>query len=154
MEDEMKKNECLIKKLTPGGRTKKDLNYGGFLQLEHDIPFLFIYRDVPDDEETIRLARIAASYLIVGDSHFEYFHWIVNDLTKQMSERFGSFIMIELYTGSADSKEFVIRGPSHKLSVSLQVLREELDNVTSRKHDGQKISARTEHTKKRVNPNH
>lgn len=148
------KNEGFTTELIPGGRTKKELSYGGYLQLEHDIPFLFIYRNVPHDSETIRLARIASSYLIVGDNHFDYFHKIIQDITKKMSKRFGSFIIIELYTGPLDSHEFVIRGPAHKLSVSLRVLQDELNKVEPRTHGGQKISARTKHTKHRVNPNH
>jgi len=63
----------LLADLEPGKRTMSDLPYGGFLVLEHDVPALLIYRKKPKDKSTMRLARTGASYLIIGDSHFEYF---------------------------------------------------------------------------------
>ena len=144
----------IIGNLKPGERTLKKLDHGGYLFLEHDIPFLIIYRNLPNDSSTIRLAKSGASYLIVGEHNFEYFHDIVKELTDKMSERFGSFILIEIYSGPTESTEFIIRGPTHKLPVSLEVLRKELEKIESRKFGGKFITAKTEQTKKRLNPKH
>lgn len=139
----------LLDELKPGERTVKELPHGGYLFLEHDVPFLIIYRNIPDDKATIRLARTGASYLVVGKENFEFFKNFVNELTEKMSARFGSFIIMEIFSGAPGSTEFIIRGPSHKLPVSLEVLREELDKVESRKYGGQLITARIEQTKQR-----
>lgn len=145
--------EDIIGELTPGERTVTKLPNDGYLFLEHDVPFLIIYRNIPNDKATIRLARTGASYLIVGNSHFDFFKEFVNQLTEKMSARFGSFIIMEIYSGQAGSTEFVIRGPSHKLPVSLEVLYKELEKVESKRYGGQLLTARIEKTKNRQQNN-
>lgn len=145
--------EEFLDELKPGERTVKELPYNGYLFLEHDVPFLIIYRNIPEDKATIRLARTGASYLIVGKENFEYFKKFVNELTEKMSARFGSFILMEIFSGAPGSTEFVIRGPSHKLPVSLEVLKEELNKVESRKYGGKELSARIEQSKQRQHEN-
>lgn len=143
------KKEDVLEDLEPGQRTVQELPHGGYLFLEHDVPFLIIYRNIPNDKATIRLARTGASYLIIGKDNFEYFKDFVKQLTEKMSGRFGSFILMEIYSGDIDSTEFVIRGPAHKLPVSLDVLKEELDKMESKRYGGQFLSARIEQTKER-----
>ncbi len=138
----------LIGELQDGMRTVTELPHGGYLFLEHDVPFLLIYRKRKNDTSTLRLARTGASYLIVGDENFEYFADFINQLTEKMSARFGAFILMEIYRGAEGSTEFVIRGPSHKLPVSLEVLRKELEGIESRKY-GVQLTARIEQTKQR-----
>lgn len=145
--------DLFLEEMKPGERTVKELSHGGYLFLEHDVPFLMIYRNVPDDKATIRLARTGASYLVVGKDHFEYFREIVKQLTEKMSARFGSFILMEIYCGPENSTEFVIRGPAHKLPVSLEVLREKFDKVESRRYGGKLLTARIEQTKQRQQQN-
>src|SRR5690606_18432805 len=140
--------EELIGGLKDGQRTVTELPHEGFLFLEHDVPFLLIYRKTENDKHTLRLARTGASYLIIGEGHFEYFRNFINQLTEKMSARFGSFILMEIYSGQAGSTEFVIKGPSHKLPVSLEVLRKELENIPSLMY-GVKLTAKIEQTKKR-----
>lgn len=141
-----------IPKLISGEKTELKLNHDGYLFLEHDIPFLIIYRNIPHDKGTIRLAKSGASYLITGKENFLYFQNIIEQLTQRMSERFGSYMFIEIYTGEEESSDFIIRGPSHKLSVSLQVLQEELNKIRNEKHHNKPLTANIEHTKNRLNP--
>lgn len=141
----------LLADLEPGKRTMSDLPYGGFLVLEHDVPALLIYRKKPKDKATMRLARTGASYLIIGDSHFEYFREFIKELTTKMADRFGSFILLELYKGEPASTDFIIKGPSHKLPASLETLSEELSAIDSRRYD-LKLGAQINHTKNRQKP--
>lgn len=143
--------DSIIGGLESGGKTITPLPYDGYLHLEHDVPFLMIYRKVPDDAATIRLVRTTASFLIVGTENFEYYHEFVNLLTEKMSTKFRSFIVIEIYSGSSDSNEFIIRGPSHKLPVSLNVLKKELDKIESHRYE-KPLTARVEQTKERQPP--
>lgn len=142
----------LIGELKAGDKTITPLPYGGYLFLEHDIPFLMIYRNIPNDPLTLRLIRTGASYLVTGNDHFDFFEEFLQELTEKMSKKFRSFIIIEIYSGPAESSEFVIRGPSHKLPVSLEVLKKELDKIESRRYGGEFITARIEQTKERQHP--
>ncbi|QQX75775.1 MULTISPECIES: flavohemoglobin expression-modulating QEGLA motif protein [Aequorivita] len=144
--------EELIGELADGQRTVKSLPNGGFLFLEHDVPFLLIYRKRPNDKATLRLARTGASYLIIGEDNFEYSREIISQLTERMSARFGSFFLMEIYSGPESSTEFVIRGPSHKLPVSLDVLRKALEKIQGTTY-GVKLNARIEQTKQRQQKN-
>ncbi|MDN3724224.1 DUF1704 domain-containing protein [Aequorivita sp. SDUM287046] len=141
--------ELLLNDLQPGERTIMELPFGGYLFLEHDVPFLIIYRNIPNDKATIRLARTGASYLVIGKDNFDYFREFIKELTEKMSALFGSFILMEIYSGPKESTQFIIRGPSHKLPVSLEVLRAELDKMESRRYGGQLITAKIEQTKQR-----
>tara|TARA_R100000935_G_scaffold57344_1_gene91084 strand:+ start:96 stop:1931 length:1836 start_codon:yes stop_codon:yes gene_type:complete len=138
----------LIGKLKDGERTVKSLAHNGFLFLEHDVPFLLIYRKKANDKGTLRLARTAASYLIIGEENTAYFTEIIKQLTHKMSARFGSFFLIEIYSGDPKSNQFIIRGPAHKLPVSLEVLREALVKIESTTY-GVKLDAKIEQTKER-----
>lgn len=138
----------IIPQLEAGERTITSLPYGGYLFLEHDVPSLLIYRDQPDDLATRRLIRGGASYLIVGGTNFDYYKKFVYDLTEMMSEKFGSFIVVEIYSGPPNSTQFIIKGPSHKLPVSLSILKEELLKINSRAYNV-KLTACIEQTKKR-----
>jgi len=140
--------EQLIPKLTKGKRTVTDLPHGGYLFLEHDVPSLLIYRNNPKETATKRLVRGGASYLIIGTKKFSYYKKFVQDLTALMAAKFGSFIMVEIFTGASNSKEFIIRGPSHKLPVSLQVLKDELLKIKSRQYNVQ-LDVNIEQTKNR-----
>ena len=143
--------EELLENLTPGKRTMSELPHGGFLVLEHDVPALLIYRKKPNDKATLRLARTAASYLIIGDSHFEYFRAFIKELTSKMADRFGSFILLELYKGEPGALDFIIKGPSHKMPASLETLSEELSAIDSRRYNV-KLGASITNTKARQKP--
>ncbi len=142
---------AILENLTPGKRTMTELPHGGFLVLEHDVPALLIYRKKPNDKATLRLARTSASYLIIGDSHFEYFRDFIKELTSKMADRFGSFILLELYKGEPGTLDFIIKGPSHKMPASLETLSEELSAIDSRRYNV-KLGASICNTKSRQKP--
>ncbi|WP_416448538.1 flavohemoglobin expression-modulating QEGLA motif protein [Leeuwenhoekiella sp. A2] len=141
-------DESILDDLEVGKRTVRSLPHGGFLFLEHDVPSLLIYRKKPEDNATLRLARTSASYLIIGEDNFDYFRHFLVELTEKMAARFGSFILIEIYSGKTGSTQFVIKGPSHKLPASLKVLATEFEKIDSRRHDV-KLTTRIEQTKER-----
>lgn len=95
-----------IPELIPEEKTEIKLEHGGYLFLKHNIPFLIIYRNIPRDLGTIRLAKSGASYLITGKENFSYFQNIVEQLTQRMSKRFGSYMFIEIYAGEENSSKF------------------------------------------------
>lgn len=120
--------------LESGERTIKKLPHGGLLVLEHDVPYLTIYRKKPDDKSTKRLAKTGSSYLILGRSHYGYFKEFLFKLTRKMADRFGAFLLFEIYAGPQESKKFVIKGPINKLPSSISVLDEALCKIESRQY--------------------
>ncbi len=144
-----KKN--VIEALNSEGGAEIELKYGGKLYLDNDRPFLIIYRKSSNDKEMIQLAESTGSYLIIENGNFEYFHSMVKNISKKMSTRFGSFIFIEIYSGPLESSEFVIRGPAHKLPISLKVLQKELQKIKNEKRQNNILNVRIEQTKSRLN---
>ncbi|MDO6760210.1 DUF1704 domain-containing protein [Tamlana sp. 2_MG-2023] len=138
----------LIPELSEGERTVTALPNGGYLFLEHDVPSLLIYRKKDKEVATDRLVRGGASYLIIGTDDFYYYKNFVEDLTALMASKFGSFIIVEIYKGAIGSQSFVVRGPAHKLPVSLQVLKTELLKIKSQQYNV-KLNVRIEQTKNR-----
>lgn len=134
--------------LQPGGRTIKNLPHGGHLFLEHDVPFLIVYRKHENDRETLRLARSCASYIILGEDDFGYFKNLLDQITEKMTQRFGSFLLLEIYSGALGSTEFAIRGPVHKLPATIGKLKDSLSKIKSRKYNTQ-LSIKVEQTKER-----
>ncbi len=127
--------KALVPALEQGNRTVTPLPHGGYLFLEHDVPALLIYRDGPNETTSKRLVRGGASYLIIGTNEFDYYKKFIHDLTALMSEKFGAFIVLEISIGATNSEHFIIRGPSHKLPVSLDVLKKELLKIKSRQYN-------------------
>ncbi|MGB3774925.1 MAG: tyrosine/phenylalanine carboxypeptidase domain-containing protein, partial [Leeuwenhoekiella sp.] len=93
-------------------------------------------------------ARSCASHLIIGDTNFSYFKTLLNDITQKMAKKFGSFLLLEIYSGSLGSTEFVVRGPAHKLPASVEELKCALSKIESRKYKEQ-LTARIEQTRQR-----
>ena len=120
--------ECEIEKHLPGG---------GYLHMSDELPYLVVYRMPNEDNEevkdkaTVRLILSEASFLIIGDQDFEGYQRLMFSLSDAMASKFKSFLILEVFTGDHDSRKFCIKGPADKLSTTLKVLKDELDDVNS-----------------------
>ncbi|MGB7395787.1 MAG: tyrosine/phenylalanine carboxypeptidase domain-containing protein [Pricia sp.] len=128
--------------LEPGGRTTLQLPEGGFLFLEHDVPYLMVYRKRKKDKKTMRLVRTAASYLILGRNTEAGYRDFLAVLLQIMSERFRSFLVLEIQEGGLESTEFKVSGPQKKLPSTLDALASGLGKIEARY--GAELSARVE----------
>lgn len=115
--------------LAPGERTVLKLPGGGVLFLEHDVPYLMVYRKRKKDKQTMRLVKTAASFLILGKDTESLSTEFLDELLKKMSQRFRNFLVLEVREGAIESTEFVISGPSEKLSSTLETLANNLENI-------------------------
>ncbi|NJY62570.1 DUF1704 domain-containing protein [Salinimicrobium sp. CDJ15-81-2] len=119
--------ECEIEKHLPGG---------GYLHMSDELPYLVIYRisdnDQEEDRATIRFVLSEASFLIIGNKDFEGYKRLMYCLAEAMSSKFKSFLMLEIYSGTYGSKKFCIKGPAEKLPSTLEMFKNELDNLTSK----------------------
>lgn len=115
-----------------GGRTVLKLPHGGALFLEHDVPYLMIYRKRKKDKKTVRLAKTAASYLILGNLSEQEINDFLEELFKKMAQRFRSFLVLEIREGPLGGTEFMVSGPYKKLSTTLDALAEGLERIEAR----------------------
>lgn len=129
-----------LTKLEPGGRTILNLPGGGFLFLEHDVPYLMVYRKRKKDKRTMRLAKTAASYVILGNHAETGIKNFLEELLKKLAQRFRSFLILEIREGAMESTEFVVSGPYQKLPTTLDALAEGLGKIEARY--GAELSAR------------
>ncbi len=118
--------------MEPGGRTVLQLPRDGFLFLEHDVPYLMVYRKRRKDKKTMRLAKTTASYLILGDDSEVAIKDFLEELLKLIARRFRSFLVLEIWEGAMDGTEFVISAPHKKLSSTLDALSEGLGKIEAR----------------------
>ncbi len=118
-----------LEKLEPQGRTQLKLPQNGYLFLEHDVPYLIVYRKSIKDKQTMRLAKTGASYLILGKNSEEGMQNFLQILLNRLAERFKTFLVVELEKGDLGSTEFVISGPYKKLHSTLNQLAEELGKI-------------------------
>ncbi len=126
------------------------LPHGGFLHLDRDLPFLLVYRKRKNNSDpgTARLARSAASYLILGDQDFEYYQKLIFELGNSLATKFNSYLIVEIYSGEPGSDTFKIKGPAEKISTTLDILKEELGCISGRKF-GVHLKAEVKNTKSR-----
>lgn len=80
----------------------------------------------------MRLAKTAASYLIVGNDTGAGLADFLEELLQIIAQRFRSFLILEIREGRMDSTEFVIAGPYKKLGVTLDALSEGLGKIEAR----------------------
>lgn len=121
-----------LQKLESQGRTQLKLPGNGYLFLEHDVPYLIVYRKKTKDRQTMRLAKTGASYLILGKDNEDDMQAFLQELLDRMAERFRTFLVVELEKGDLGSTEFVISGPYKKLPSTLDQLAEELEKIDIR----------------------
>ena len=129
--------EKIVEELQEKCEIEKHLPGGGFLHMSDELPYLVIYRNEDEDIEkgkdraTVRLILSEASFLIIGNKDFEGYQRLMFCLSEAMSSKFKSFLIIEVFAGAPESRKFKIKGPAEKLSTTIKVLQEELDDVDS-----------------------
>jgi len=126
------------------------LPHGGFLHLDQDLPFLLVYRKRENnvDPGTERLVKSAASYLTIGTENLQDYKKLLYELGNKLSIKFNSFLIIEIYSGEANSDTFIIKGPAEKISTTLDILKEELECISGRKF-GVHLDAKIKNSKSR-----
>ena len=130
--DTLKLSSQRLQKLEPHGRTQLKLPNNGYLFLEHDVPYLMVYRKKTNDRQTMRLTKTGASYLILGKDYEDDMQGFLQELFDRMAERFSTFLVVELEKGDLGSTEFLITGPYKKLSSTLDQLANELEKIDIR----------------------
>ncbi|MCM4156115.1 tyrosine/phenylalanine carboxypeptidase domain-containing protein [Gramella sp. AN32] len=103
----------------------------GFLHIEKELPYLVIYRRKKEDRGTRRFVINEASYLIIGHDDFESYKKLLIALSDQLSTKFNSYLLFEIFSGNEGSTTIKIKGPHTKLPTALDTLKEDLDGINS-----------------------
>lgn len=128
--------EKMIKKLQEDCELEKHLPGGGYIHMSDELPYLVVYRlkDKNEDEDraTVRFVLSEASFLIIGNEDWEGYKRLLYSLSEAMSSKFKSFLLLEIYAGDFDSREFHLKGPADRLPSTLKVLKKHLDQLNSK----------------------
>ncbi|AVR46217.1 DUF1704 domain-containing protein [Christiangramia fulva] len=101
----------------------------GVLHIEKELPYLVIYRRKKNDRGTARFVTNEASYLIIGDSDFSDYQKLLFRLSDELSAKFKSYLLFEIYSGSDESRKIIIKGPADRLPSTLETLQKNLSEV-------------------------
>lgn len=123
----------MIEKLQEDCELEQHLPGGGYLHMSDELPYLVVYRlkDDKEDEDraTVRFVLSEASFLIIGNKDWEGYQRLMYSLSDAMSTKFKTFLLLEIYAGPVESKNFEIKGPAERLPSTLKVLKKELDRI-------------------------
>src|SRR3546814_12334103 len=83
---------------------------GGVFNMDSPVPFLLVYRIPPggEDQFTLQLGKTEAAYLMTGESS-GIADLLVSMLSKDLSDRFGAFLLLEVWvTDRHDAADFTL----------------------------------------------
>lgn len=130
---ELSKNKIdeLLKIIENGNELSASLPGGGLIHIEENLPYLIVYRRRKNDPGTQKLIASEASYLIIGKTHFEDYQKLISMLSHQLCSNFKAYMIFEIFTGESMSL-FTIKAPTKKISSTVHILKEELDNLNKK----------------------
>jgi len=103
----------------------------GILHIEKALPYLVIYRRKKEDKGTRRFVINESSYMIIGNEDFPGYQKLLFEISHKLSAQMESYLLFEMYSGTADTNKFRIKGPAKRLPSALDTLKEELLKVNS-----------------------
>ncbi|MDT0690474.1 DUF1704 domain-containing protein [Salegentibacter sp. F188] len=121
----------ILTTLKEESETNCKLPGGGMMHIEKELPYLVIYRKRKNDPYTKRMVISESSYLVIGDKDFEGYQQLLFAISDEMSVKFKSYMLLEMFSGKNGSDTFIIKGPSTKLPTTLEVLQDELNKINS-----------------------
>ena len=128
-------SESTIKQLLTAIEKEVSINAilpgGGTLHIEKALPYLFVYRKVKNDPETYRFIISESSYLIIGKEDFDGYQKLLFSLSNHFSNKFKSYLILEIYAGEKPSSTFIIKGPQKATASTILTLQQELEKVNN-----------------------
>lgn len=121
----------LVNQLKEKGQVRCDLPGKGKINIEKSLPFLLLWRYRPPEEDpgTARLLLSESSYLIIGTENFEGYQKLIFSLAEAISARHKSYLLLELWTGEAQSHTFKIKAPADRIPATIKRLTKELTEL-------------------------
>ncbi|MEB2779965.1 DUF1704 domain-containing protein [Algoriphagus sp. C2-6-M1] len=131
-----KTKEALTEALITGNVLNLSLGGKNRIRIERRLPFLLIYRDQKQDHFKIpNLVRTESSYLITdsGTDFNSDIAILVKELTKELSEEYGSVMVLEVWIGNPDSKSFVLKTAKDKAPNTVKAFQDGLEAYCKQK---------------------
>lgn len=105
----------------------------GRLKMEGHLPFLLIYRyPALPKKYAVKLVMAESSYLIASgdESHSSGLRDLLMEISGTLSKSYGSVMFLEIWEGPPNSTDFIIKAPKNIASGTIEVLSEELKQVS------------------------
>lgn len=124
--------ERTLRRFRTDAHVRERLPDGGVLNLDRKLPYLFVYRQPPEREDpgTHRLVLGEASYLVALGDAVDETHDVVAALAAAATRELDSFLILELWSGPADSTEFVVHAPTGAAAGTVDALCRGLREMT------------------------
>jgi uncharacterized protein (TIGR02421 family) len=122
----------ILRGFRTGAHIRVRLPGGGLLNMDRKLPFLFVYRQPASrpDPGTAFLITGESSYLIARGERTEDVREIVSCLARTSTAELGSFLIVEIWSGDGDSREFVVHAPHHAGRSTVDELYDGLRSLT------------------------
>ncbi|BAO54895.1 flavohemoglobin expression-modulating QEGLA motif protein [Nonlabens marinus] len=121
--------KAVLENISTNRRSIYNLEGNGFIHLEPALPFLFIYRTLPDDAGTRRLAKSGASHLIIGNVDAYDYSSLITQVSEAMTSKHNAFLLVDIYSGNQGITDFKIHAPASRLPASIEALKHELHKI-------------------------
>ncbi|MDR7131069.1 uncharacterized protein (TIGR02421 family) [Algoriphagus sp. 4150] len=125
-----KTKEALTEALKTGEVLSLSLGGKSLIRIERRLPFLLVYREEKQDHFKIsRLIKAESSYLVT-DATTDFnsdIAILVKELTKELSEEYGSVMVLEVWIGKEGSKSFVLKTAKDKAPNTVKAFQDGLE---------------------------
>jgi uncharacterized protein (TIGR02421 family) len=121
--------ENIAAQLRQSQHIHEHLPYQGRLKIESHLPFLLIYRySSTPEKQAVKLVMAESSYLIASDDdeQLEIIRDLLKEISRELSKNYGSVMFLEIWEGPPTSTDFVIKAPKDIASATIEVLADEL----------------------------
>ncbi len=125
--------ENIAARLKQSQQIHEHLPYQGRLKIESHLPFLLIYRyPSTPEKQAVKLVMAESSYLIASgdDEQLEPLRELLKEISSTLSKSYGSVMFLEIWEGPATGTDFVIKAPKGIASATIEVLAEELKQLS------------------------
>lgn len=106
---------------------------GGAINIDRKLPYLLVHRQPPNraDDGTAQLVLGEASYLITGGMPDDEVSALVRALAEAGTAEFGSFLVLDIWSGDDGSRTFVVHSPDRPGAETVSALRDGLEGLAS-----------------------
>lgn len=126
-----KTKKAITNSLNTGSTLNLKLGRKTRIKIERRLPFLLVYRYLENDHSHISALVSAESSYLIADSSTDYNSdaaILIKDVAKQISDDYGSVMILEIWVGKPNCTSFVIKAAKDKAPNTVKALQEGLEN--------------------------
>ena len=125
--------ESILDKVSRKKRVRLKLAGNGRISLERPLPYVLVYRFPPDrnDAGTIKLVLGESSYIVAPRENYDHklFVHLIKKLAKHSVKEYGSFLIIEIWSGNTAENKFILKGPEKGAESTIETFKKEFKNI-------------------------